>query len=85
MSSSVNRSPATIPSSRENVKGPLPKTRQRPFFVSASRRVRDDYITGNIYSNVQYPGLSEMRYLFCKLIPNLEAIQLAIWQIAVFL
>ena len=37
------------------------------------------------YSNIQHPRSSEMRHLFCKLIPNLEAIQLAIWQITVFL
>ena len=76
---------ATTSSSRETSKGRCRKTEQRPFFLYASRRVRDDYITGNINSNVQHPGFSEMRCLFCKLVPNLEAIQLAIWQIAVFL
>ena len=37
------------------------------------------------YRNIQHSGFSEMRPLLCKLIPNLEAVQLAIWQIAVFL
>lgn len=76
---------ATTSSSRKTSKGRCRKTEQRPFFFYASRRVHDDYITGYIYSNVQHPGFSEMRCLFCKLVPNLEAIQLAIWQIAVFL
>ena len=38
-----------------------------------------------IFRNIQHSGFSEMRPLLCKLIPNLEAVQLAIWQIAVFL
>lgn len=37
------------------------------------------------YRNIQHSGFSEMRPLLCELIPNLEAVQLAIWQIAVFL
>lgn len=76
---------ATTSSSRKTSKGRCQKPEQRPFFLYASRRVRDDYITGKFYSNIQHPELSEMRCLFCKLVPNLEAIQLAIWQIAVFL
>lgn len=41
---------ATTSSSRGNIKGPLPETKQRPFFVSASRRVRDDCITEDFLS-----------------------------------
>ena len=76
---------ATTSSSRGNLKGPLPKTRQRPFFVSASRRIHSDCISEGMLQQHQHPGFSEMRPLFCKLIPNLEAIQLVIWQITVFL
>ena len=39
---------ATTSSCRGNVKGPLPETEQRPFFISASRRVHGDCITENI-------------------------------------
>lgn len=76
---------ATTSSSRGNVKGPLPKTRQRPFFVSTSRRIHSDCISEGMLQQHQHLRFSEMRPLFCKLIPNLEAIQLVIWQITVFL
>ena len=72
-------------SSSANVKGPLPETEQRPFFVSASRRVHGDCITENILQRHQAPGIPGDVPLFRKLIPNLEAIQLAIWQIPIFL
>lgn len=42
---------ATTSSSREYIKGPLPETEQRPFFVSASRRVHGDCITEDIIFN----------------------------------
>lgn len=42
---------ATTSSSRDYIKGPLPETEQRPFFVSASRRVRGDCITEDIIFN----------------------------------
>lgn len=71
-------------SSSANVKGPLPETEQRPFFVSASRRVHGDCITENILQRHQAPGIPGDVPLFRKLIPNLEAIQLAIWQIPIF-
>ena len=42
---------ATTSSCRGNVKGPLSETEQRPFFVSASRKVHDDCITEDILFN----------------------------------
>ena len=42
---------ATTSSSRGNVKGPLSETEQRPFFVSASRRVHGNCITEDIIFN----------------------------------
>lgn len=76
---------ATASSSRGNVKGPLSETEQRPFFVSASRRVRGDCITENILQQHQAPGIPGDAPLFRKLIPYLETIQLAVWQIPVLL
>lgn len=46
--SNIKRPSATTGCYRGNIKGPLPETEQRPFFVIASRRVRDDCITENI-------------------------------------
>lgn len=51
--SNIKRSSATTSSCRGNIKGPLPETEQRPFFVIASRRVRDDCITENILPSRQ--------------------------------
>lgn len=50
---------ATTSSSHGNVKGPLPETEQRPFFVSASRRIRGDCITEIILQQRQAPGIPE--------------------------
>ena len=76
---------ATTSSCRGNVRGPLSETEQRLFFVSALRRVRGDCITENILQQHQAPGIPGDAPLFRKLIPYLETIQLAVWQIPVLL
>ena len=85
MFSCKKRLPRQHPVVADTSKGRCRKTEQRPFFVSASRRIHSDCISEGMLQQHQHPGFSEMRPLFCKLIPNLEAIQLVIWQITVFL
>lgn len=55
---------ATTSSCRGNVKGPLLETEQRPFFVSASRRVNGGCITENTVTSSDSTGRRIAMQLF---------------------
>lgn len=55
---------ATTSSNREYIKGSLPETEQRPFFVSASRRVNGGCITENTVTSSDSTGRRIAMQLF---------------------